>query len=187
MCRIHGTGGAYGIFTTHNSSTLQYEHVRLTNSGCCFVELLSLLCRLVWFLPLSAFIIIHRLPTWRFLFRSGTTAMAARARLWRHGPSPRPRTSSHWYVPKSGCALPSLRAIVLSVIDPHAMQRLAVGVSGSILVALVLVGAVAAAASSAAAPGPADATPCRDVVALRDRSGVYPGVATLLTMHCRRH
>ena len=88
---------------------------------------------------------------------------------------------------KSGCALPSLRAIFLSVIDPHAMQRLAVGVSGSILVALVLVGAVAAAASSAAAPGPADATPCRDVVALRDRSGVYPGVATLLTMHCRRH
>ena len=63
------------------------------------------------------------------------------------------------------------------------MQRLAVGVSGSILVALVLVGAVAAAASSAAAPGPADATPCRDVVAVRDRRGVHPGVATLLTMH----
>ena len=25
--RIHGTGGAYGIFTTENASTLTYQHV----------------------------------------------------------------------------------------------------------------------------------------------------------------
>ena len=31
--RIHGTGGAYGIFTTSNASYLKYEHVANNGNG----------------------------------------------------------------------------------------------------------------------------------------------------------